>query len=56
MVGTEWNSGSCASANNQKEDAHYGTRIEFASRRAHRNNVDARRDFFLVDVSRHHCL
>ena len=40
-------------ANNQKEDAHHWIYVEFASRRAHRNNVDARRDFFLVDVIRH---
>jgi len=26
--------------------------MEFASRRAHRNNMDARRDFFLADVRR----
>ena len=26
--------------------------MEFASRRAHGNNVDARRDFFLADVMR----
>ncbi len=38
--------------NNQKEDAHHWEYFEFASRRAHGNNMDARRDFFLVDVIR----
>ena len=42
-----------AAYNNEKKDAHHEIYIEFASRRAHRNNVDARRDFFLVDVMRH---
>ena len=40
-------------ANNEKKDAHHWIYIEFASRRAHGNGIDARRDFFLVDVSRH---
>ena len=38
--------------NNEKKDAHHWIYIEFASRRARGNNVDARRNFFLVDVSR----
>ncbi len=36
--------------NNEKKDAHHWVYIEFASRRAHRNNMDARRGFFLVNV------
>ena len=36
--------------NNEKKDAHHWIYVEFVSRRAHRKSVDARRDFFLVDV------
>jgi hypothetical protein len=39
-----------AAANSQKEAAHHWTYMEFASRRAHGKNMDARRDFFLADV------
>ena len=39
--------------NKEKKDAHHWIYIEFASRRAHANNVDARRDFFLADVICH---
>ncbi len=38
--------------NNEKKDTHYWIYIEFASRRAHGNSVDVRRDFFLLDVIR----
>ena len=39
-----------AAANNEEKDAHHWIYIEFASRRAHRNNMDARRDFFVAEV------
>ena len=39
-------------ANSQKKDAHHWIYFEFASRRAHGESVDARRDFFLASVSR----
>lgn len=38
------------SSNSQKEDSYHWVYVEFASRRAHRNNVDAQHNFFLVDV------
>ncbi len=48
--------GGARTPNNEKKDAHHWIYIEFASRRAHGNNVEARRDFFLVNVSCHRIL